>query len=279
MPILTTIALVSLVAAKKAPPAYIGYVNFKHGKARYHMVVADLNSNMISAGTMMSSGSQPVWSMIKREYPYAAITGTFFAPRQGIPVADVLVDGTLKATGNRGSGISVDEFGSVNIFDERFRQKFDWTNFKYGLRGAVRVVSNKKVAPNPKAQHFKDRRIWGSAARTGVGLTKHNKLVLIATSKPITLSEFGKAMVSQGVVDGLSLDGGSSTCLYFNGSMVISPRRQLTNLFVLHDRPPSGIAAIQEQRGAATATIATVKPEILPNMEPPSTPEIAPDEP
>jgi hypothetical protein len=110
----------------------------------------------------------------------------------------------------------------------------------------VRVVSNGKVCPDPKAQRFRDRRIWSSASRTGIGLTKAGKLVLIATSKPVTLSEFGRAMVSCGIKNGLSLDGGSSSCLYYNGQMLISPRRQLTNLLVITPRPAQMLPPVQQ---------------------------------
>ena len=40
--------------------------------------------------------------MIGKDQPIAAITGTFFSPECSTPVADVLVDGDLKAKGNRG---------------------------------------------------------------------------------------------------------------------------------------------------------------------------------
>ena len=93
------------------------------------------------------------------------------------------------------------------------------------------------MRPNPKAQRFRDRRIWGRASRTGVGLTKKGKLVLMATSQSVTLSEFGKAMVSQGVREALSMDGGTSTCFYYRGSMLIRPGRNLSNMLVLSERP------------------------------------------
>jgi exopolysaccharide biosynthesis protein len=43
----------------------------------------------------------------------------------------------------------------------------------------------------------------------------------------------GKAMKSRGVQDAVSLDGGGSTCLFYQGSLVVPPQRKLSNLFVL----------------------------------------------
>jgi hypothetical protein len=239
--------LAALGAAASASP--VAHVSFVIGHVRYHAVIVDLNAGKVSVKTVLAKGSHSAWSMIGKDQPIAAITGTFFSPEYSTPVADVLVDGDLKAKGNRGSCLGVDYFGAVTIFDEHYRTPVEWRNFQYGLRGGVRVVSNGKVCPDPKSQKFHDRRIWGSASRTGIGLTKSGKLVLIATSHPVTLSQFGRAMVSCGIKSGLSLDGGSSTCLYYNGQMILSPRRQLTNLLVVTPRssqllPPTQIAKL-----------------------------------
>ena len=216
----------------------IGYTTFKYGRAGYHMVTADFRTELVSAETVHSQKLTSVWTMIKQSQPAVAITGTFFAPSCQRPVADVLVDGKLTAKGDRGSVVAVDWFGKVSIFDSRFKKKVDWSLYRFALRGAIRVLTAGKVNPNPKAQHFRDRRLWGRAARTAVGITKSGKLVLLATRSSVTLSELGKAMLSRGVRDAISLDGGSSTCLYYRGAMVISPGRKLSNLFVVHERAP-----------------------------------------
>ncbi len=239
-----------LAGAATASP--IVHQKFKHDGIYYHAVIADLNSGKFSAGMAHSPRLTSVWNLISQDQPLVAITGTFFAPRGGIPVADVVLDGRLVARGSRGSGIGVDWAGNVKIFDAGFQQVFDWNPYQWGLRGAVRVVSNRQVQPNPKAQNFTDKRIWGNASRTGVGLTAHNKLVFIATQHSVTLSQLGRAMVSRGIVDGISLDGGGSTCLYYDGSLLIPPKRQLSNLFVLKMSP----TYLAERKGTKVASAA-----------------------
>lgn len=240
----------------------VAHLNFVRGKARYHALVVDMSAGQYALKTVLASNSTKAWSMIGKDQPLAAITGTFFDTSSAIPVADVLVDGELHSKGNRGSCLAVDYFGAVTIFDENYRRQVDWGTYQYGLRGAVRVVSNGKVNPDPKSQRFRDRAIWGRAARTGVGLTKSGKLVLIATGKPVTLSEFGRAMVSVGIKNGLSLDGGSSTCLYYKGQMLLSPRRRLSNLLVVTNKPADFAPApvIASQPAGTVTNIATVTP-------------------
>ena len=231
------------MAAGGVKSSPLSYELLAHGKAKYHVVTADLKSGQIEARTVHSPQLISVWSLLSTGRPVAAITGTFFSYGSQKPVADVLVDGNLVARGSRGSGIGVSYFGAVTILKQSFRKGVDWRDYRYGLRGAVMVVSNGKVCPNPKSQRFRDKRIWGHAARTGIGMTKSGKLVMIATRSHVTLSELGRAMRSRGVLDGISLDGGGSTCLFYQGSLVIPPQRKLSNLFVLTRKTPDVITA------------------------------------
>ncbi len=244
MKLLTVLGFASLATGVLASP--VAHISFVRGHARYHEIVVDLSAGNLAVKTVVTEGSHSAWSMIGKDQPLAAITGTFFSPGGSCsPVADVLVDGDLKAQGDRGSCMGVDYVGGVTIFDEHFKTAVNWDSYQYGLRGAVRVVSNGRVCPDPKSQRFHDRAIWGNASRTGIGLTKAGKLVFIATSRPVTLSEFGHAMVQCGIKNGISLDGGSSTCLYYNGQMLLSPHRQLTNLLVITPRPTQSLAMRQ----------------------------------
>ncbi|MCB8931843.1 MAG: phosphodiester glycosidase family protein [Fimbriimonadaceae bacterium] len=218
--------------------APIGYEAFKYGPNTFHVVTADLRATTLSAATVHSPSLTSPWNLLNLLHvpeakPIAAITGTFFAPSSQKPVADVLIDGNLVAQGSRGTAVGVDWFGGVKIFDKPYLEPVDWALYQYGLRGAVRVLTAGAVQPNPKAQRFHDSRLWGRAARAGLATTKNGKVLLFATKAKVTLSELGKAMKARGAIDGVSLDGGSSTCLYYKGSMIVPPGRKLSNLFVI----------------------------------------------
>lgn len=239
MGLLSTMFLAAVVGAPTSAP--IGYGSFVHAKHGYHYVQVDFSTGQVAASVVSSRRLTSAWKLLSRSQPLAAITGTFFDLRSQQAVADVVVDGDVRSTGARGTVVAVDWFGKVKIFDRPYRSAVDWSEFRYGFRGTVRVVSDGKVRPNPKAQRFRDRRIWGRAARTALGLNRRGKLLLFVTRSQVTLSELGRAMKSRGVVDGVSLDGGGSTCLYYKGSMVVSPHRRLSNLFVICKRPPDAL--------------------------------------
>ncbi len=204
----------------------------------HHAVIADLNSGLVSAEIVHSERLAKPWTMIGNVEPIAAVTGTFFAWETGRPVAEVMVDGTLVSEGRRGSMLGIDWNGAASIMDIPFGGQVDWLPYRFGLRGAVRLIRDGEVVPNPKAQGFKDPRIWGRAPRTGAGLTKHGKLILMATAKPMQLSQFGRAMKELGAEQAISLDGGGSTMLYYRGEMVIPTQRPLSNLLVVKQGSP-----------------------------------------
>jgi hypothetical protein len=239
MGIATGFILATALAAPSTPAARpIRYESFKLGKTYFHAVVADMTKNKVTAEAYYSDELRNCWKMIGDRQPAAAITGTFFGYGSQQPVADVVVDGHLVAEGHRGSAVGVDWFGRIHIFDTPFKEPIDWYSYRHLLRGAVRLVRDGKVVPNPKAQHFTDSAIWSRAPRTGIGLTKDNHLVMMATKNKVTLSEFGRAMQKLKVKDAVSLDGGGSTMLYYRGALVLPPTRGLSTLFILHERPP-----------------------------------------
>lgn len=229
----------------------IAYESFRHGKATYHSVRANLAVDRVTAEVIYAPRLTKAWTLLGRSQPAAAITGTFFAFENHQPVADVIVDGEMVANASRGSVLAVDWFGRVKIFDAKRHEMVDWFPYRYAMRGLVRLIQSGKVCPNPKVQGFRDSRIWGSAPRTAVGLTKEGKLVFVATPNSVTLSQLGNAMTSRGVVDAVSLDGGGSTMLYYRGSMVIGPKRSLSTMFVLHERSPFDSAFDRHRRTVA----------------------------
>ena len=209
-----------------------------------HGVVARMDSGLVAARVVHAPRLTAPWTLISQNQPKAALTGTFFAWETQQPVADVLVEGSLVSQGRRGSIVAVDWDGRVNIFDARFGAPVDWSPYRYALRGAVRLISQGVVNPNPRAQQFRDRRIWGKAARTGIGLSADGqRLIMAATASPVTLSQFGRMLKQLGAANAVSLDGGGSTMLYTGGRMVVRTSRRLSTLFVLDQRSPFEAAA------------------------------------
>lgn len=216
----------------------ISYDSFKFGNNYYHVITADIASGACSPSMVSSPQLTSVWNLVGQRHPIVAITGTFFSPASQTPVADVLVNGKLVARGSRGTAIGVNFTGTqVDIFDQPFSKTIDWSSYRFGLRGAVRIVDGGRVMPDPKSQRFHDKHIWGRASRTGLGITTSGKLCLFATREKITLRQLGYAMKSRGIRNGVSLDGGGSTCLYYKGAMLIPPQRKLCNMFVICGRP------------------------------------------
>jgi exopolysaccharide biosynthesis protein len=233
----TAMMAFSALAFGQADP--IAHTSFKFGQAGYHAVVADLSSEHVSVEAVHSNKLQSFWQLTAPDRPVAAITGTFFNPRCGAPVGDDLVDGALVARGERGSVIAVDWNGQCRVFDSGFGQAVDWNDYRYALRGTVRLIRDGKVSPDPRSQRFRDKAIWGRARRTAAGITKGGKLVMVGTRNAVTLSEVGNAMKSLGVVDAVNLDGGSSTVMYYRGELLIAPSRKLSNLLVLREQAPT----------------------------------------
>lgn len=239
------LALLGSAGAQTAYAEPVARISKKIEGSWHHAVIADLNSGLVSAEVVHTEQLVSPWKLIGMRQPIAALTGTFFAWETGRPIAEVLVDGTLVSQGRRGTALGIDWNGAASIIDAPFGREIDWLPYRFGLRGAVRLVRDSVVSPDPKAQGFKDSHFWGNATRTGAGITRHGKLILMATAKPMTLSRFGRAMVEMGAVNAISLDGGGSTMLYYKGEMVIPTRRPLSNLLVVKAggpiafRPPS----------------------------------------
>jgi len=229
-----TLAIATLALGKPMPVS--SHVSNFRSHA-YHVVVADFRGKQLSASVSHAPRLTAVRNLLVGN-PIAAITGTFFDPRSQITVGDVIVDGAKVSGGGRGSGVGIDWYGQVSIFDTSRSQPVDWSVYRYCMRGAIRILTNGKPMPNPKAQGFRDRRLWGTAARTALGTTRSGKVVLIATKSPVTLSELARAIQAQGAHEAVCLDGGGSTYLFCGGKTLVPTGRRLSNLFLIHDKPP-----------------------------------------
>lgn len=236
-------ALAVVAQARQTQP--LEYQAVRWNQFTFHSVSVDLSSESVLPAVVHSPKLMSFQDLIRDDEPAVAVTGTFFHPTSAYPVGDIVVDGRQTAEGLRGSVLAVDWYGEVRIFDTPFQRAVDWTNYRFALRGTVRLIRNGVVAPDPRSQRFRDPRVWSRAQRVAVGTTADNRLVLFATNQGVTLGEIGKAMAQSGVREAVNLDGGTSACMMFRGTMKVRPGRKLSNLFVVYERSPFLLPASQ----------------------------------
>ena len=91
---------------------------------------------------------------------------------------------------------------------------------------------------------FRDRAIIAQKPRTATGVTRHNKLLLVAVARPISLRKMAAIMSALGARDAMCMDGGTSAGLYYRGKSYVVPHRPMTNLLIVYEAPrPKGKVA------------------------------------
>ncbi len=229
----------ALLFALPCFPLHVACEKLKLAGAWFYVVTVDLNSENVKVTGAVSYArgkAESFPSLIRRTQPTVAICGTFFDPRTKTPVADIVIEGQQHAEGHRGSALVIDYYNRVGILDSKRGQPVDWTLYRFGLRGGIRILTAGKTTINPASQGFKDRRIWARARRTAVGIKPGNKLVFLLTKEQVQLNQLASAMKALGVRDALAFDGGSSTALYYKGTFLINPARSLTNVVLVYEK-------------------------------------------
>jgi uncharacterized protein YigE (DUF2233 family) len=148
-----------------------------------------------------------------------------------------MIEGENKVDGFHGSCLTVDHFNKAVILDPKWGRRFDLSLYRFAVRGGVRLLTGSNLTVYPRAQRFKDPRVFSPARRIGVGVTKSGKIVFVGTNGSVTLSTLARAMRELGARDAMALDGGGSAAMYYRGKMLMRPNRGMTNLLTINHAP------------------------------------------
>lgn len=201
------------------------YVNLEHPNVR---LSADVSEYGI--GTSESFGS-----FIDRTKPAAAVNGTFFCTISLHPIGDIVANGHLLHFGGMGTGLCISPEKDVAFVTPPRYRHVSWEGYETVVCGGPRLLAGSKACLAPRHEGFRDPHVLGRARRTAVGLTYMNRLLLVTTSDPCTLTQLALVMKDLGCTDSINLDGGSSCGMYYRGTTVTSPGRDLTNVLLVYD--------------------------------------------
>jgi uncharacterized protein YigE (DUF2233 family) len=238
----TAVAYATLASLSLAPAAFgasIKQYNTMAAGVPLKVIKVDLNDPAVKiTGQFTKYGAgyaEPFGQMVRRVQPTVAVTGTFFSTKSLIPVGDIVIDGRLAHFGGIGTAMCVTQDNTVEfIRPERYTHQ-DWSRFDFVLCCGPRLITNGVAYVQPKSEGFRDKHMLSRNGRVAVGVTKDNKMIFVATRKPVYLSKLAKAMRSLGVWNAINLDGGSSIGLHYKGKTLIKPSRRLTNLILVYE--------------------------------------------
>ena len=113
----------------------------------------------------------------------------------------------------------------------------DPSSIRHMISGGPRLVKNGIAYISKNEEKFKSDVASGRAARTAVGITKDDELLLVTvdglprdksarndgSSLGLTLEDLAELMINLGAVEAMNLDGGGSTTMWIDGKVVNRP--------------------------------------------------------
>lgn len=179
-------------------------------------------------------------SIAKRSNAVVAINGTFFdAYTSGAykaPYGYLVSKGNIfhKASGDNRTIFTYDSNNLATMMPGLdFKSVYETGRMEGALQAGPRLLTNGKVTLDVKKEGFKDPKILtGGGARSALGITKDHKLILLTTGGA-TIPQLAEIMKQAGAYQAMNLDGGASSGLYYNGSYLTTPGRQISNAIVV----------------------------------------------
>jgi exopolysaccharide biosynthesis protein len=205
-----------------------------HYSGAVYRVTVDLRAFQVSAITTQKMGHLETFASIaRRTKPIAAITGGFYDTRSNTPVGDILIDSRLIYDGCVGPVLVVSKkTGITQIVSQAQYNTVDKKVLSFAVQTGPTLVKGGQVSINLKAEGF-GCYIVKPARRTAIGLTPAKKLIVVATKSSMSLHQLAAVMIRAGCRSAVSLDGGSSTGLYYKDKMQITPQRGMVCIIVV----------------------------------------------
>jgi hypothetical protein len=201
-------------------------------------VVADLNNPSVRVGVVTArrlGRDESIWDLLARSQPTAAVTGTYFSTTSKLPVGDIVIEGERVHFGGVGTALCITYDNQVRFIRQKLHRQRDWSDYRLVLGAGPRLLQGGKITLYPPGEGFRDKRVYARGKRVAVGVTKHNKLLLVVVEQPITLRQLAWLMRALGATDAIALDGGGSSFLYYRREVKVLPKRKLTNLLVVYE--------------------------------------------
>ncbi|WP_458414831.1 phosphodiester glycosidase family protein [Schinkia sp. CFF1] len=219
---------------------------FKVGSAtvQANVVTVDLNKGKFNFKIGLANNKvgsvEDLASIAKRNNAKVAINASFFNAYTDSsykqPYGLVFVNGEelISGSGDKRAVFAIDEDNNVSIHGgEAFREIMYDKKYKGAIQAGPTLVNGGRISLDPLSEGHRDPKILtNGGARSAIGITSNNKLILV-TTKGATIPQLAEVMKLLGAYDAMNLDGGASSCLYYNGKYITQPGRKISNAILI----------------------------------------------
>lgn len=235
------------------------------GGVQLQIVDANLADPRVTITPQMAAGGagsgEPCGRMIERSRPTAAINGAYFSTAGMTPIGDIVIRGQIACRGDFKTALVVTRDRHASIERHPLGARVNWKDCDTVLACGPALVLKGQEDWEADAHNHHDVHVTRSVWRMGIGITPDQHILLVAANGPLSFGQWAHVMKELGCRDAMNLDAGASRLLYYRGTYLARPGRDLTNLLLIYETPPPDIAVLSPTRTPArisSAPIATL---------------------
>jgi uncharacterized protein YigE (DUF2233 family) len=178
--------------------------------------------------------------LIRKSRPEAAINGIFYDTQNFSPIGDIYLYGQKVHAGwDIGTAFIITLDKKAMIKDVRWYKSDNWLNTRLVIVCGPRLVEDGQIVSNiierARATGFRDNKIFAKTRRSALGIIDESHIIFVTTINKADVWTMAKIMRDLGCINAISLDGGSSSGIYYQGDLLVKPRREMTNIIVINN--------------------------------------------
>ncbi len=121
---------------------------------------------------------------------------------------------------------------SFTVSRKAERNEDAWQDVQEAVGAGPRLLTDGAVTYSPEEEGFSSPKILSMGGlRSAIGVTRDGKVLLVNAKGP-TVAQLAQVMLKLGAIHAMNLDGGASSGLNCNGTMLTTPGRELSNALV-----------------------------------------------
>lgn len=182
--------LLLAIGAAAAPTRPVAYSVRKVNGLAAHVLTVDLNRPGVRIDVGVAEGfpgtDEPFAALVRRSGAVAALNGAYFSRTTLLPIGDLVSEGKLIRSGRMGTALAITPENRAEIRRVTWGKAEDWSDYRTVLACGPTLVRDGEVEVRATEEGFRDPHVMGAGARSAVGVTTANKLLLVCVPKPVT---------------------------------------------------------------------------------------------